>query len=139
MDANEFFDEVAQAVGCDRTKAEALTSVVFPELRDRLTPKEAADVAAQLPERLRRLWSEGQSLGPPGKIHVGELIGRVRRHAGLTDDREAERAVRGVFAALRAALGSASGMEGEAWDVFSVLPKDIKALWLPERGTRVTS
>jgi uncharacterized protein (DUF2267 family) len=140
MDANRFFEDVARRVGCDAARAEALASVVFHELRDRLTAKEAADVAAQLPERLRRLWSEDETPGgQPRKIHVHELIGRVRRHAALVDDREAERTVRAVFAALRVALGSPSGLEGEAWDVFSVLPKDIKPLWLPEPGAEAVS
>ncbi len=135
MNANRFFDMVGLALACDRERAEGLTFAVFQELRDRLTAKEAADVAAQLPETLRRLWSEGVSEGRRERIHVAEMIGRVRRRAVLPDDAEAERAVRAVFAALRLLLGSPTGLEGEAWDVFSVLPKDIKPLWLPERRT----
>jgi uncharacterized protein (DUF2267 family) len=48
----------------------------------------------------------------------------------LPDDAEAERAVRAVFGALQRLLGSRTGREGEAWDVFSQLPKDLKQLWL---------
>lgn len=135
MHADRFFDMVATDVTCDRARAESLTSVVFHELRDRLTEKEATDVAAQLPEPLRRMWWEGASIERrPHKIHAAELIGRVRREAELPDDREAERAVRAVFGALRLLLGSATGLEGESWDVFSVLPKDMKPLWIAERG-----
>ncbi len=133
MDAMRFFDLVADALACDRPRAEAVTSVVFRELRERLTVAEAGDVAAQLPEALRRLWWEGASDAAHEKIPAAEMLGRVRRRAALPDDREAERAVRAVFAALRLALGSATGVEGEAWHVFSVLPKDIKMLWMPER------
>ena len=43
---------------------------------------------------------------------------------------EAERAVSAVFAALQRLLGSPSGQEGEAWDVMSQLPKDLKKLWM---------
>jgi hypothetical protein len=31
---------------------------------------------------------------------------------------------------LQRLLGSTTGMEGEAWDIFSQLPKDLKRLWL---------
>src|SRR5512147_254928 len=87
MNELRFFDLVADALACDRPRAEAVTLVVFHELRDRLTAKERADVAAQLPEALRLLWWEGASPeAPPHKIHVAELIGRVRRRAVLPDD-----------------------------------------------------
>jgi uncharacterized protein (DUF2267 family) len=131
MDANRFFEEVATSIACDRERAEVLTFVVFQELRDRLTAKESADVAAQLPEALRRGWREGERPErEPHKIHAAEFIGRVRRRATLPDDREAERTVRAVFRALQLQLGSPTGREGEAWDVWSVLPKDMKKLWL---------
>jgi len=54
----------------------------------------------------------------------------VRVAADVPDDAEAERAVRAVFATLQHALGSKDGMQGEAWDVFSQLPKGLKQLWL---------
>lgn len=111
-----------------------MTFAVFQELRDRLTPKEAADVAAQLPTPLRRLWEEwDRPCRPVAKTHEQEFMGRVRRWAVLPDDAEAERGVRAVFAALQTLLGSPTGNEGEAWDVFSVLPKDLKRLWLAAR------
>jgi uncharacterized protein (DUF2267 family) len=86
---------------------------------------------------LKRLW--GRPLdgdGPAEKLHAPEFVGHVRLFAGLPDEREAERAVRAVFATLQHLLGSATGKEGEAWDVFSVLPKDLKLMWLSaaERG-----
>lgn len=131
MNDTTFIREVAERLGCDPPRAEALTFVVFHELRDRLTAKEAADVAAQLPTGLRRLWRESErDARGAEKIHEQEFVGRVRYLAALPDDREAERAVCAVFAVLQRLLGSPTGMEGEAWDVFSVLPKDLKMLWL---------
>jgi len=131
MDENRFLRDVAERLGCDRERAEAVTFAVFRELHDRLTPKERGDVAAQLPTGLLHLWTEG----PPGdraptRIRAEEFVGRIRRFAVLPDDREAERAVRAVFSELQRLLGSATGLEGEAWDVFSVLPKELKKLWL---------
>jgi uncharacterized protein (DUF2267 family) len=130
MDDNAFLRDVGEQLRCDRARAEAISFVVFRELRDRLTAKEAADVAAQLPTGLRRFWEADPVKGPVEKIHEFEFIGRVRRFAELPDRIEAERAVRAVFAALQRLLGSPTGKEGEAWDVFSVLPKDLKMLWL---------
>ena len=133
MDTEHFLHSIASMLACDVARAEALTSVVFQELRDRLTSKEAADVAAQLPTPLKRLWSDGEVTRAPdqvNKVHAPEFIGRVRRRAALSDDAEAGRAVRAVFRTLRSLLGSATGLEGEAWDIFSQLPKDMKHLWL---------
>lgn len=141
MDARHFLHTVATTLACDAERAEALTFTVFQELRDRLTSKEAADVAAQLPTPLKKLWSEGEiadrAPNQVNKVHAAEFIGRVRRRAVLADDAEAERAVRAVFRTLRTLLGGASGFQGEAWDVFSQLPKDMKPLWfeLPEPAT----
>ncbi len=133
MNAQHFLDAVARDPACDAARAEAVTFAVFQELRDRLTPKEADDVAAQLPTPLKALWSQGEADRAPNqvnKIHAAELIGRVRRRAALVDDAEAERTVRVVFRALRTLLGSVSGLGGEAGDVFGQLPKDMRTLWL---------
>jgi uncharacterized protein (DUF2267 family) len=131
MDARTFFDAVAERLRCDPGRAEGLALAVLRELRDRLTPGEAADVGAQLPATLKRIWQEGERADRPvQRIGKDEFVGRVRRWAGLPDDAEAEHAVRVVFAELQHLLGSATGTEGEAWDVFSQLPRDLKGLWL---------
>jgi uncharacterized protein (DUF2267 family) len=131
MDERAFIRHVAGRLGADEGRAEAITFAVFQELRDRLPPKEAADVAAQLPAPLRRMWQERDRPGRQvTKMHESEFVGRVRRTALLPDDAEAERGVRAVFTELQRLLGSPTGKEGEAWDVFSVLPKDLKLLWL---------
>ncbi len=123
--------EVGRRLECGAKRAEALAFAVFQELRDRLTPKEAADVAAQLPTILKRMWQEQERPGRRvRRIRKEEFLGRVRRRAGLADDGEAEKAVRAVFKALQRLLGSSTGKEGEAWDVFSQLPKDLKILWI---------
>jgi len=131
MDEHTFLRKIAETLRCDSRRADGLALVVMDELRKRLTPKEAADVAAQLPERLKRDWLEQERPDRAVvKMHAPELVGRVRHRSGLPDDAEAERAVLAVFHALQHVLGSPSGKEGEAWDVFSQLPKDLKLLWL---------
>jgi uncharacterized protein (DUF2267 family) len=134
MTKDRFIAQVAERLHCDPARAEGLVFVVLQTLRDRITADEAADVAAQMPEELRLLWTENaRTEHDVDRMDREEFVGRVRRFAGLPDDLEAERAVRAVFAALQSLLGSATGMEGEAWDVFSQLPKDMKRLWLDAR------
>ncbi|MEW6273476.1 MAG: DUF2267 domain-containing protein [Thermodesulfobacteriota bacterium] len=131
MQKKAFFESVSRSLQCDAQRAEGLTLAVFQQLRDRLTPKEAADVAAQLPAGLKPLWQDNERRDRRvEKVHREEFLGRIRRFAGLPDDAEAERSVKVVFAALQALLGSPTGKEGEAWHIFSQLPKDLKELWL---------
>jgi uncharacterized protein (DUF2267 family) len=130
MDARAFFRGVEARLGCDEGRAEAITFAVFAELRDRISPPERRHLEAQLPTALKRLWADGAHDRPPNRVHRDEFIGRVRRRAVLPDDAEAERAVRAIFAQLQLLLGSRTGVEGEAGDVFSQLPKDLKQLWL---------
>jgi uncharacterized protein (DUF2267 family) len=64
------------------------------------------------------------------RTHLDDFLGRVRLRGSLGDDREAERSAGAVFGALQGLLGSATGTEGEAWHIFSQLPKGLKLLWL---------
>jgi uncharacterized protein (DUF2267 family) len=131
MKEQDFVRHVAERLACDEPRAESIIFVVFHELRNRLPASESADLSAQLPTGLKRLWRDcDRPKHDVEKIHEQEFVCRVRHFAVLPDEREAERAVRAVFGALQKVLGSASGMEGEAWDVFSVLPKDLKKFWL---------
>src|SRR5208282_1992305 len=131
MKDKTFVGEVADRFGCDERRAETLIFAVFQELRDRLTPEEAADAAAQLPASLKMLWS---SFDYPGRnvrrIHEHQFLKEVGRMLGLEDESTAEDAVVAVFSVLQRALGSPSGREGEARHVFSQLPTDLKELWL---------
>ena len=137
MNEHAFFRDVAAALRCDERRAESITFVVFQELRQRITPKEVADVAAQLPLGLKRLWLENETADRSvTRTHLVDFLGRVRQHAALPDDAEAARGVRAVFGALQRLLGSPTGIEGEAWDVFSQLPKDLKVLWLESAKAR---
>src|ERR1700758_2310444 len=107
MNERFFVREVAERANCDERRAETLIFAVFQELRDRLTPKESSDVAAQLPMSLKMLW---MSFDRPDRkvrrIHEGQFLREVARMAGLDDESEAESAVTAVFAVLQEALGS---------------------------------
>lgn len=131
MKDKAFVRDVADRFGCDDRRAETLIFAVFQELRDRLTPAEAADVAAQLPASLKMIWLSFDYAGRAvRRVHEYQFLEEVRRMVGLEDESRAEEAVICVFSVLQEALGSPSGREGEARHVFSQLPKDLKELWL---------
>jgi uncharacterized protein (DUF2267 family) len=135
MDETSFVREVAKRADCDERRAEALTFAVFQELRDRLTPNEAAKVAAQLPTSLKMLWL---SFDRPDRrvrrVHEPQFLRDVGRMVALDTEAEAERAVVAVFSALQDAFGSPSGTTGTSGHVMSQLPFDLKRLWLAAGG-----
>lgn len=126
MTIEAFYRTVIDATGAgDRDAARRITGAVLRALRDRLTVEEAEQAAAQLPRELRQLWSAGEvASGRPVRMDREAFCARVMRDAELPSPAHAERAVRGVFAALRAQLSA-----GEAGDILSQLPKDLKPLW----------
>jgi uncharacterized protein (DUF2267 family) len=131
MEERIFTSRVAERLGWDERRATEVIFAVFQELRDRLTPDEAADVAAQLPTPLKRLWRADEHPGRDApRTQKPEFVAAVRAQVGLGDDAAAEGAIRAVFAVLQQALGSRTGREGEAGDVLGQLPTDLKALWL---------
>jgi uncharacterized protein (DUF2267 family) len=131
MNDKEFINRVAERTGTDVVGAGAITYAVFQELRERITPREAFHVASQLPPDLQVLWMENERIDRAvRRTHETEFLARVRYHASLGDLELAERGVRAVFATLQDALCSPTGTEGEAWDIFSQLPKDLKKTWL---------
>ncbi|HVN29825.1 MAG TPA: DUF2267 domain-containing protein [Candidatus Binataceae bacterium] len=138
MNDKQFITAVAHRTGTDLEAAGVVTYAVFQELRERITPKEAFDVASQLPSELQVLWLDNERVDRDvRKTHETEFIARVRHFASLDSFEEAEKGVRAVFATLQEALGSPHGTEGEAWDVFSQLPKDLKRLWLSAHDATV--
>jgi uncharacterized protein (DUF2267 family) len=105
--------------------AKRVTAAVFHALRDRLTPAEADQAAAQLPRPLKLLWWQGEADGRrPVKMHRAAFYERVRSEAGLASERETRQAIVAVFAALKAQLSP-----GEAEDILTQLPRDLKSVW----------
>lgn len=95
-------------------------------LRDRLTPEEALDLAAQLPMLVRGLYFEGWVPGnTPIKRNREQFLEKV---CELVDDRDpdadAEPAVRAVFRVLAQHVSA-----GELGDVKQVLPRSLASLF----------
>ncbi len=130
MTAAAFLRTVQARVGeIDRETAERATGAVFHALRDRLTPVEAAQVAAQLPAPLKRLWAaDARPRARPERLHREAFYRRVAAETGGASRRDARELTLGVFAALKEAISP-----GEADDVWSQLPKDLKAVWAEAR------
>ena len=106
--------------------ARQATKAVLQTLRDRLTPDEARQAAAQLPAELKRLWaSDEQPARRPLKLHRREFYDRVKQAADLPTLRKAELVTDAVFAALKEQLS-----EGEADDILTQLPRDLKYVWV---------
>jgi uncharacterized protein (DUF2267 family) len=107
------------------TEALAVLRAVLHQLRDRLTPQEAVDLAAQLPMIVRGIYYEGwQPSRTPEKLRSKEefLAGVA---AKLTPHPiNGEHATRDVFSLLAQAIDS-----GEIADVINQLPSGIKELW----------
>lgn len=126
MKTHEFYRMVMDtAPDRGRDGARRATAAVFRALRDRLTPEEGDQVAAQLSHPLQAVWKSGPRAGRrPVKIHRAEFYERVMKEAGLPSIREARWTTLAVFGALKEALSP-----GEAEDVLAQLPKDLKETW----------
>lgn len=126
MATESFYRTVMNTSGDDRRgMAKRATAAVLHALRDRLTPDEAAQAAAQLPAELKDVWAAGDRPDRrPSKMDREEFCARIQQEAGLASKRETRWMTLAVFAALKEQLSP-----GEAEDVFAQLPKDLKEMW----------
>jgi uncharacterized protein (DUF2267 family) len=131
MTTQAFYRIVMATSGDERPEmAKRATAAVFHALRDRLTPEEADQAAAQLPTELKEVWADGDRRDRrPIKMDREEFGTRVEQEAGLASKREARSMILAVFAALKEQLSP-----GEAEDVFAQLPGDLKAMWAEARA-----
>ena len=126
MTAETFYRHVLIETGpASLDEAKRVTGAVLHALRDRLTPDEARQAAAQLPRPLKLLWWRGELADRrPAKMHRREFYARVQYEGELASEREARRATRAVFGALKQQLSA-----GEVDDILAQLPKDLKVGW----------
>jgi uncharacterized protein (DUF2267 family) len=138
MDENTILREIETRAELDRQQAFKVAIAVLQELHDRLTPKEADDLAAQLPGEFKARW---HAFDIPGRevqrTHKKDFVRHIAEAAEINET-QAGKALMATFKALQMHLHSPTGEEGEAWDVFSQLPKDLKRVWLAaaEMGAR---
>lgn len=127
MDAQAFYRAIRERAGkLEPGEATRGAAAVLQALRDRLTPDEADQVAAQLPGPLKVVWEAGERSGrEPIKMHRDAFYERVKAEAGLPSRPAAEWLTLAVFGALKAQLSP-----GEVDDVLAQLPKDLKEVWV---------
>jgi uncharacterized protein (DUF2267 family) len=126
MTSAAFYRMVMETSGETRREvARQATAAVFHALRDRLTPREADQLKAQLPRDLKAVWEEGEATGrSPLKLSREQFLQRVKTEARAGSLRDARWMTLAVFAALKEQLSP-----GEAEDVYAQLPKNLKELW----------
>ena len=130
MQDEEFIHSVARQLSISKEQASRIAAAVLRELRDRLTPKEVADAAAQMPQELRRMWMADETQDRKvRRLHKSEFVREVSERAEI-QEAEASHAVKVVFRGLQNVFHSPTGHEGEAWDIYSQLPKDLKQIWI---------
>ena len=131
MDDLTFIDAVAGQLGCDRQQAENIIYAVFRELRDRLTPGEAADVAAQLPTALKHFWQEQERTDRRvERTHVVDFVARIRAWAALAEDDEADRDDLGGVPRAAEAPRELHRNGRRGMGRLQPAPEDLKKLWL---------
>jgi uncharacterized protein (DUF2267 family)/ferritin-like metal-binding protein YciE len=133
---NLWLKEIGEHVGPDRHRCyHALRAVLFA-LRDRLTPQEAAHLAAQMPTLIRGVFYEGyRPAGKPEKIRSRQqFLQKISDHLGQMRPIGAEEAARAVFRVLDRHIDG-----GELEEVKASLPHDIRTLFPaePEPRTRI--
>jgi len=126
MTSAAFYRMVMETSGEKRREvAQRGTAAVFHALRDRLTPREADQLKAQLPRDLKEVWAEGELADRvPLKLSREEFFDRVKVETHASATRDVRWMTLAVFAALKEQLSP-----GEAGDVYAQLPKDLKELW----------
>ncbi len=125
---NAWLQEVSGELGWEDLEATllALRSVLHA-LRDRLTPNEAVQLAAQFPLLIKGVYFDGWHLrGTPVRARrKGVFLAMVRSNLirGIPEA-DPERVTRAVFKVLARHVS-----EGEISDVRAMLPAEMRDLW----------
>jgi uncharacterized protein (DUF2267 family) len=121
MKRDEFIKRVQEKVQVS-SKDEAIwiTDTVLKTLSDRLTEKEAFDLASQLPHELQGIV--GGAKERVVKMDRQEFVNKVADNLNIAPD-ESERYIKATFSVLKSAV-----VPGEIRDVLDQLPKDLAAM-----------
>jgi uncharacterized protein (DUF2267 family) len=110
--------------GISREEAYEILRGFLHTLRDRLPVDEAAHLGAQLPMLIRGLYYEGWDPSRvPRKMKAEEFLEAFARQSGYQPDARGIQALQAANRVLRRHIA-----EGEALDVMSSMPKDIREL-----------
>jgi uncharacterized protein (DUF2267 family) len=120
-----FLNHLCERGGMSPAVAEKAAVSVLCAIEQRIYHDEAEDLEAQLPRKLTALLHrcERHEEALPDKFGREHLLNRVGEDLSLNPD-AVEPVVRAVLDAIRHQIS-----EGEAEDVMSQLPQDIRDLW----------
>ncbi|MDX6439223.1 MAG: hypothetical protein QOF45_1806 [Gaiellaceae bacterium] len=119
MDSGQFLRRVRELTGFDRDHAELVVRATLVTLSTRISPGEADDLAAQLPDPLAACLPHEAE---PCRFDPAEFKRRVARVVPLANDQAAP-AIKAVFAVLNEAVS-----EGEMRQVLAQLGSDYESL-----------
>jgi uncharacterized protein (DUF2267 family) len=119
MDANTFVKRVAELTAFDRDRSALLTRTTLVTLGTRITPGEADDLAAQLPEPLDACVRHESD---PCRFKPDEFQRRVARIVPLANE-QAQDAIQSVVLVLTEAIS-----DGEVREVLGQLGADYERL-----------
>lgn len=124
MNAREFMRHVQAACGGNEADAERTMRSVLAALSDRLTPDEACNLSAQLPEPMKSIVHKQKRDGVQ-KMDREIFVARICRDLGV-DIQEAMKRIRAVYAVLETAVS-----EGEVRHVMAQLPHQLREVMKP--------
>lgn len=135
LQAREWLSQAAAELGIEgdhRTAYRVLRGVLHT-IRDRLTPEEAAQLAAQFPTLVRGIYYEGWQPArvPANYQDVDAFLARVSEIALLDGNTQASVATQAIARVLERNVSA-----GELDDVLAVLPESLRPLL---RGSRSSS
>jgi uncharacterized protein (DUF2267 family) len=110
----------------DESEAYSVLRAVLHVLRDRLTPDEAVNFAAELPMLVRGFYYEGwkPAATPKKQRTLAEFLQDMPPLPCPDDTFDAEKAVRCVFQMLDHRIS-----DGEIDDIRYMLPEEVRSLW----------
>lgn len=125
QETNEWLSEVQAGVGGDRQRSYHALRSVLHTLRDRLSPDENANLAAQLPMLLRGLYYEGwKPSRAPMRIRARqEFLDQIQERYDLAGI-DPELAARTVFGCVERHVDA-----GEVDKLRGLMPEEIRGLW----------
>ncbi len=122
-----WLEELGRELRVDRHGAYRALRAVLHVFRDRLSPTEAVDLAAQMPMLVRGLYFEGWTAGgKPDKVKDADVIVELVR-GELGHQATAGEARAAIDAVLRLLVRHLSA--GELDDVRHGLPRHVRNLW----------